>query len=138
MPDARTVLGFDYGVRRIGVAVGNTLTGTAQPLTVIANRGVDQRFDAIKKLLDEWRPQLCAVGVPVHPDGTPHQLTQQCRRFGNQLHGRFGVAVAWVDERYSSVAAAANETGAGLDADAACVILQQYLDEAATAAMETR
>jgi len=89
-------------------------------------------------LLAEWRPDALVVGLPMHPDGTPHEMTQQAKRFGNQLNGRFGLPVTWVDERYSSVEAEAglrerNVRGRAraemLDAEAARVILQQYLDQ---------
>ncbi len=129
-----TLLGFDYGEKRIGVALGNALTHSARPLTVIQNRNRDYRFEAVGALLREWQPDLLVVGLPTHPDGTPHVMTQLAKRFGNQLNGRFNLPVVWVDERYSSVDAEARlrERGEGLDeldAEAACVILQQYLDE---------
>jgi putative holliday junction resolvase len=129
-----TLLAFDYGEKRIGVALGNALTHSARPLTVIQNRNRDYRFEAVGALLREWQPDLLVVGLPSHPDGTPHAMTQLAKRFGNQLNGRFNLPVVWVDERYSSVDAEARlrERGDGLDeldAEAACVILQQYLDE---------
>ncbi|PLZ03218.1 Holliday junction resolvase RuvX [Burkholderia sp. WAC0059] len=129
-----TLLAFDYGEKRIGVALGNALTHSARPLTVVQNRSRDYRFETISSLLREWQPDLLVVGLPVHPDGTPHAMTQQAKRFGNQLNGRFGLPVVWVDERYSSVDAEARIRERGgdssqLDAEAACVILQQYLDE---------
>lgn len=129
-----TLLAFDYGEKRIGVALGNVLTRSARALTVIQNRSRDYRFEAVAALLREWQPDLLVVGLPSHPDGTPHVMTQLAKRFGNQLNGRFNLPVVWVDERYSSVDAEARlrERGdkkAQLDAEAACVILQQYLDE---------
>ncbi|HTH59882.1 MAG TPA: Holliday junction resolvase RuvX [Paraburkholderia sp.] len=129
-----TLLAFDYGERRIGVALGNALTHSARPLTVIPNRSRDYRFEAIAALLREWQPDHLIVGLPMHPDGTPHAMTQQAKRFGNQLNGRFNLPVTWIDERYSSVDAEARVRERGgdlgqLDAEAACVILQQYLDE---------
>ncbi|RQH08328.1 Holliday junction resolvase RuvX [Paraburkholderia dinghuensis] len=129
-----TLLAFDYGEKRIGVALGNVLTRSARPLTVIQNRSTGYRFEAIGVLLREWQPDLLVVGLPTHPDGTPHIMTQLAKRFGNQLNGRFNVPVVWVDERYSSVDAEARMRERGddmdqLDAEAACVILQQYLDE---------
>jgi putative holliday junction resolvase len=134
-----TLLAFDYGEKRIGVALGNVLTQSARPLTVIQNRSRDYRFEAVGALLREWQPDLLVVGLPSHPDGTPHAMTQLAKRFGNQLTGRFNLPVVWVDERYSSVDAEARlrERGDGLDeldAEAACVILQQYLDERSTPA----
>lgn len=132
-----TLLAFDYGEKRIGVALGNVLAHSARPLTVIQNRNRDYRFEAVGALLREWQPDLLVVGLPSHPDGTPHAMTQLAKRFGNQLNGRFNLPVVWVDERYSSVDAEARLRDRGdstdqLDAEAACVILQQYLDERST------
>ncbi|VVD95038.1 Holliday junction DNA helicase RuvA [Pandoraea morbifera] len=137
MAGSATVLAFDYGERRIGVAIGNLLLREARALTVVANLNRDVRFAEMGKLIAEWQPERIVVGLPCHPDGTPHEMTQQAKRFGNQLNGRFGVPVFWVDERYSSVAAAAALAEAGvkvsqktsLDAEAARIILQQYFDE---------
>ncbi len=129
-----TLMAFDYGEKRIGVAIGNTLTRSARALVVIQNLNREHRFKAVGELLAEWRPDALVVGLPMHPDGTPHDMTQQATRFGNQLNGRFGLPVSWVDERYSSVEAAAElRARAGradmLDAEAARVILQQYFDQ---------
>ena len=129
-----TLLAFDYGEKRIGVALGNALTRSARALTVIQNRNRDYRFEAVGELLREWQPDLLVVGLPSHPDGTPHAMTQLARRFGNQLNGRFNLPVVWVDERYSSVDAEARlrergERAEHVDAEAACVILQQCFDE---------
>jgi len=134
---AATLLAFDYGEKRIGVAVGNSLTKSARPLVVVQNRNRDFRFAELGKLIGEWQPDALVVGLPTHPDGTPHAMTQQAKRFGNQLNGRFNLPVSWVDERYSSVQAEAGvRSGAAradlLDAEAACIILQQYFEETAT------
>jgi len=136
MSSTDTLLAFDYGEKRIGVAVGNMLLKQAQALLIIENRNREYRFETIGKLLAEWRPQRLVVGLPVHPDGAPHAMTQLAKRFGNQLNGRFGLPVTWVDERYTTVAAAefaaesANKPAwRGLDAEAARIILQQYFDE---------
>ncbi|MEA3119808.1 MAG: putative pre6S rRNA nuclease [Paraburkholderia sp.] len=128
-----TLLAFDYGEKRIGVAIGNALTRQARALVIIANRNRDYRFEAIGKLIEEWKPDVLVVGLPSHPDGTPHEMTRMATRFGNQLNGRFNLPVSWVDERYSSVEAEAGlrERGAAvdmLDAEAARIILQQFLD----------
>lgn len=123
-----TLLGFDFGLQRIGVAVGNTLLRQAQPLTIVSAPTNEQKFSAIKSLIDEWQPALCIVGLPYHPDGAEHEMTVRCRRFANQLHGRFGVATVLVDERYSS-AVIAHQRGERIDAAAAAVILQQYFHE---------
>ncbi|MBC7500102.1 MAG: Holliday junction resolvase RuvX [Herminiimonas sp.] len=123
-----TVLGFDFGLQRIGVAVGNTLLQQAQPLTIVSAANNDLKFVAIKALIDQWQPARCIVGLPYHPDGAEHEMTVRCRRFANQLHGRFGVEIVLVDERYSS-AVIAQRRGERIDADAAAIILQQYFHE---------
>jgi putative Holliday junction resolvase len=123
-----TILGFDFGLKRIGVAVGNTILRQAQPLAIISAETNDAKFAAVAELLREWQPSLCVVGLPSHPDGAPHEMTQRCRRFANQLQGRYGVATALVDERYSS-AVLAKRQGERIDDQAAAIILQQYFDE---------
>jgi putative holliday junction resolvase len=134
-----TLLAFDYGEKRIGVAVGNTLTKNARALVVVENRGRDYRFEEVGKLLAEWKPNAVVVGMPMHPDGTLHEMSALAKRFGNQVNGRFNVPVEWIDERYSSVDAKADLRARGvrtnsrgrfdeIDAEAARVILQQYLD----------
>ncbi len=120
----QTILAFDYGEKRIGVAVGNTLTKTAEPLKIIQQQFQCERFKAIEQVIKEWQPQLLVVGLPKHPDGAEHNMTQKAKRFGNQLHGRFHREVVWVDERYTSVS-----IEGGNDALAAQLILQQYLQE---------
>ncbi len=123
----QTLLAFDYGRRRVGVACGNTLLRQASPLRTIALEG-DARFAQIRKLIDEWRPDALVVGVPFHPDGAEHEVTLQARRFARQLHGRFNLKVHEVDERYSSVEAERDDPD-DLDAASAAVILQQYFNE---------
>jgi putative Holliday junction resolvase len=123
-----TVLGFDFGLKRIGVAVGNTLLRQAQPLTVVSAATNDAKFAAIESLLREWEPARCVVGLPLHPDGAEHEMTVRCRRFANQLNGRFGVATVLVDERYSS-AVLSGRRGELIDAEAAAIILQQYFND---------
>lgn len=123
-----TILAFDFGLKRIGVAVGNSLLRTAQPLTVIHAATNDDKFEAIGALLAQWQPQRCVVGLPMHGDGTEHEMSARCRRFANQLHGRFGVSTVLVDERYSS-AVLEQKRGETIDAAAAAIILQQYFNE---------
>lgn len=124
-PRVRTYLAFDFGLKRVGVASGNTLTGTAQPLRTVAATG-DARFAAIARLVDEWRPDALVVGVPFHPDGAEHENTVRARRFARQLHGRLHLEVHEVDERYSTTEAHAQGAG-DLDAASAALILEQYL-----------
>lgn len=121
----RSFLAFDFGLRRVGVAGGNTVTRTAQPLHTIAVDG-NARFAAIERLIGEWRPDALVVGVPFHPDGAAHENTQRARRFGRQLHGRFRLPVHEVDERYSTTEALA-AGAADADAGAAAIILEQFL-----------
>lgn len=121
------VLGFDFGVKRIGIAMGNTLTGQAQPLTVIKAVDNATRFQVIGDLINEWKPARLVVGEPRHPDGAEHDMTMRSRRFANQLHGRFNLPVELVDERYSS-AVIPQKRGEVIDAKAAAIILQQYFD----------
>ena len=126
----QTLLAFDFGTRRVGVAAGNSLVGSAEPLTTIAATG-DARFAAIARLVAEWQPDALVVGVPFHPDGAEHETTRRARAFARQLHGRHRLPVHEVDERYSSVEAEAGGA-ADTDAAAAAVILRQYLDTLAT------
>lgn len=123
-----TLLAFDFGLKRIGVAIGNTLLRQAQPLTIISAATNDAKFAELGKLIAEWTPTRCIVGLPSHPDGTEHEMTVRCRRFANQLQGRFGVATVLVDERYSS-AVISQRRGELIDAAAAAIILQQYFDD---------
>lgn len=121
----RCFLAFDYGTRRVGVAVGNSLLRRAQPLKTLALQG-DARFAAIGALVHEWHPDALVVGVPFHPDGAEHDNTQRARRFGRQLHGRFRLPVQEVDERYTTTEALA-EGASDVDAASAALILDQFL-----------
>jgi putative Holliday junction resolvase len=136
-PDA-TVLAFDFGTQRIGVAVGNTLTCQAQPLATINDERADERFAAIGALVKEWQPATLVVGLPTHADGTEHEMTRRAQRFARQLEGRFRLPVAMVDERWTTEAAqsaldAAGSTGrkgrAARDQVAAQIILQSWFDD---------
>ena len=122
---ALSFLAFDYGTKRVGVATGNTLTCSAQPLRTVAAAG-EPRFAAIGKLIEEWQPSALVVGVPFHPDGAPHDNTDRARRFARQLHGRFGLPVHEVDERYTTTEAASGGAR-DLDAASAAIILNQFL-----------
>ena len=124
---ADTIFAFDFGVKRIGVAMGNTLIRQATPVKVITAIDNATRFAAIQTLLDQWQPTLLVVGLPMHPDGTPHDMTARARKFANQLHGRFNLPVELVDERYSSAVISARR-GEVIDDRAAAIILQQYFD----------
>jgi len=121
----RSFLAFDFGVKRVGVAGGNSLTRSASPLRTIAATG-DLRFAEIAALIAEWQPDALVVGVPLHPDGAPHENTERARRFARQLAGRYGLPVHEVDERYTTTEARA-DGARDLDAASAAIILEQYL-----------
>lgn len=138
-----TVLGFDFGLQRIGVAVGETATGTAHALQQIQGEANAPRFAAIEALIREWQPAHLVVGLPCHLDGSPHEMTARATRFAHQLHGRFarqyGVSVDFIDERLSSVLAEGKLREAGqrrwqqrkthLDAQSAAELVQTWLDQ---------
>ena len=129
MPEraSRTVLAFDFGLKRIGVAVGEPELRTAHPLPTIAAPG----FDSIGKLVAEWHPAQLVVGLPVAANGE-HPLARRVKRFARQLEGRFRLPVARVDERYTSVEAEARLRGTknkSVDSVAAQLILEQYFGE---------
>jgi putative Holliday junction resolvase len=133
-----TLLAFDFGTKRIGIAIGNTITITARPLTTINDEKNAVRFAAIGALLQEWQPSALVVGLPCNVDGTPHEMTALCRRFANRLKGRFNLPTLLVDERYTSAAASAALDEEGIhgrkqkvliDQYAAQQILQAYFDE---------
>ena len=130
-----TVLAFDFGTKRIGVAVGEFELAQAHPLATIRSERNDRRFAEIAALIDEWKPVRLVVGLPVALDGTPHAMTARCIRFANQLRGRFGLDVDYAEERLSSAEAEErlresgyNARGARehLDTLAAQIILQSY------------
>jgi putative holliday junction resolvase len=118
-------LSFDFSLKRIGVASGNSLTRSATPLRTLVVEG-DARFAAIGRLIDEWQPSALVIGVPFHPDGAAHDNTRRAQRFARQLAGRFGLPVHEVDERYTTVEAR-SQGAADADAAAAALILEQFL-----------
>ncbi|BDB25205.1 Holliday junction resolvase RuvX [Cupriavidus sp. P-10] len=130
LPRDGTVLAFDYGEKKIGVALGNFITREARALTILPNITVEGRFEAVGELIQAWNPVQLIVGMPVNPEGGEQPMMRLARRFGNQLNGRFNLPVEWVDERYSSRAASMAGARRGeLDAEAARIILQQYFDQ---------
>ena len=132
-----TLIGFDFGSRRIGVAVGETSTRIASPLGAIEGEANDARFDAIGRIVDEWHPAGFVVGLPRHADGSEHAVAKLAEKFARRLEARYGVPVAFVDETLTSADAEASlkrtRTRAGrksdVDALAAALILQSFLDE---------
>jgi putative Holliday junction resolvase len=135
MPDSETVMAFDFGEQRIGVAIGETLLGQARALATVAESANDRRFAAIGKLIAEWRPARLVVGLPRHLDDAEHEFAARCERFARQLEGRYRLPVEMADERYSSATAETQLSGdkrklkARLDAAAAAVILQAWFDQ---------
>jgi putative Holliday junction resolvase len=137
---AETLLAFDYGVRRVGVAVGESLVGSARalkPLVFASKVPTAQLLDAISALVDEWQPEKFVVGWPRHPDGAANEMTARCEKFSRQLAARFRRPVELVDERYSSVDARArlreqcmkkSQTEGALDSEAAAVLLERYFE----------
>ncbi len=119
-----TFLAFDFGAKRTGVAVGTRLMRSAQPLSSIQAVG-DAKFEQISKRIAEWQPDALVVGVPFHPDGASHENTLRARKFARQLHGRYGLKVFEVDERYSTTEALSNGAK-DADAASACIILEQF------------
>lgn len=135
---AGTVLAFDFGERRIGVAVGEIQLGTAHPLATIEAQSNDDRFARIEKLIVEWRPALFLVGLPLAMDGSEHAMTALARRFAQRLEGRYGIETRLVDERLTSVEAErqVREMGkdvrssrAKVDQLAARLILESYFNQ---------
>lgn len=132
-----TLLAFDFGMKRIGVAVGELRLGQARAVQTINTEANAARFAAIEKLIAEWQPTRLLVGQPLNEDGTPHEMTARCERFANQLRGRFALPVDQVDERFSSVVAEDELRMRGIDwrtsktlvdAEAARIILQSWMD----------
>ena len=130
----QTLLGFDFGKKRTGVAVGQGVTGTATALCTLTARQGAPDWNGISGLVDEWKPDALVVGLPRHADGTDADITRAARKFAQQLEARYRLPVHLIDERLSSQAATAlqqrdsRQSKAGLDAIAARIILQDWLD----------
>ena len=136
-PRQGTVLAFDFGEKRIGVAIGEHLLGIAHPLTTISAEANDERFRLIGDLIAQWQPVQLVAGLPLSLEGEEHEVTRLCRKFANRLNGRFNLPVALVDERLSSAEASQSLRESGisgrkqkpmLDQVAAQHILQSYFD----------
>lgn len=135
-PRPTQYLAFDFGLKRIGVAFGNSLTKTASGVAVVEAQNDEQRFQKIESLIREWQPEGLVVGIPRHSDGADNELTARCQRFARQLEGRFGLPCALVDERYTSAiietcmgGKAAREQKGRIDMGSACLILEQFFLE---------
>lgn len=130
---SQTLLGFDYGRLRTGVAVGQTLTATASALVTLTARNNKPDWDGIDKLIKEWQPDGLVIGVPLHMDGTEQEMTKAAQKFGRQLKARYNLPVYEADERLSSAEAEQNlgsgQDKAAIDREAARLILQAWLNE---------
>ena len=133
-----TIIAIDFGLRNIGVAVGNTLSLTSRPLTILQARDGVPDWDALSSIFDEWRPDRILVGNPLNMDDSESDMGRQAARFARRLEGRFGLTVTLVDERLSSREAKANALAAGhrgdfastpVDDEAAAVILSTWLHQ---------
>lgn len=132
-----TYLGFDYGTRRIGIAVGNTVSGSASALDTVLVKNEQPDWQHITRLIEEWQPDALIVGWPIQMDESDNPVTPKARRFGNRLHGRYHIPVHHIDERLSSYMALSEISEAGyngrrskglVDSYAAREILQTFLN----------
>ncbi|WP_028117533.1 Holliday junction resolvase RuvX [Ferrimonas senticii] len=132
-----TILAFDFGTKSIGVAVGQSITGTARPLVGIKARDGIPNWDQIAALIKEWQPDQLVVGLPLNMDGTEQEVTRLAQKFANRLHGRFGVKTVTHDERLTTIDARADLFARGgyrslskgaVDAQSAAVILESYFE----------
>lgn len=133
----RTLLSFDFGMKSIGVAVGQEITGTASPLDALKARDGIPDWDRVAAIYDEWRPHLVIVGLPLNMDGTEQQVTFSARKFANRLHAKFKTPVETSDERLTTVDAKARLFELGgyrklekqkIDSASACLILQSWIE----------
>ena len=134
---SRTLFGFDYGTKSIGVAIGQEITGTARPLLALKATDGVPNWEQIEALLKEWQPALLVVGLPLNMDGTEQDISRRARKFANRLHGRFGIAVELQDERLTTTDARARLFDAGgykalgkdaVDAVSAQLILESWME----------
>ena len=135
MPEVKTVLGFDFGTHKIGIAAGQTLTGTANPLTTLSYKQNKPDWEAIEKVIADWKPDTLIVGLPFQMDDKEAEIANRAKRFARQLHGRFKLPVDMIDERLTSHEAS-NRLGkkAGknvtlVDSMAAKLILETWLNQ---------
>ena len=134
----RTVLAFDFGLRQIGIAVGNTALKTAQPLAIVSAKNGKPDWQALEKVVQEWLPDLLVVGDPLNMDGSAGEMSERARKFARRMHGRWGTAFEMADERLSSFEAKQDMRELGhrgdykdkpIDSYAAELILQTWFRE---------
>ncbi|MGL5420590.1 MAG: Holliday junction resolvase RuvX [Plesiomonas shigelloides] len=135
---SRTMMAFDFGTKSIGVAIGQEITATARPIASLKARDGMPDWEQLQKLLNEWKPDLVVVGLPLNMDGTEQPVTACARKFANRLQGRFGQKVVLHDERLSTVEARSHLFASGgfraldkgrVDAASACVILESWFEQ---------
>ncbi|WP_028357165.1 Holliday junction resolvase RuvX [Brackiella oedipodis] len=125
----QTFLAFDFGLKKIGVAIGDSILKEARPLKVLKSETKARRLQLVEQELQTWQPDLVIVGLPLDAEGKEQLTTRQAQRFANQIQGRFDYPVQMVDERYSSLQAQTIQGYKNVDdAAAAAIILQRYLD----------
>lgn len=120
-------MAFDFGTTKIGVAVGQKITGTATPVAVVKARDGIPQWLVIDRLVEEWQPTVLVVGLPINMDGTESDMSKAATRFSRRLHGRYGISIELMDERLSTFEAREFETPDQLDAIAAKLILETWL-----------
>ena len=130
----QTVLGFDFGMRRIGIAIGNTQIRNARPLTVLNATDGIPNWEIIQQLIDQWQVTHLVVGLPYHVDGTDQEITKAAKKFSRRLHAKFKLPVSLVDERYSTKIAKSSDAfktnkKASIDSHAAAIILEAWLND---------
>lgn len=137
-PGQRTILGFDFGKKYIGVAVGQEITGSASPLGSIKAIDGIPHWDTLTNFISEWQPDLIVVGLPLNMDGTEQQLTKDAKKFGNRIAGRFGLKVEFQDERLTTADAKEQLFSRGgyknlkkdnIDAESARLIIESYFEQ---------
>lgn len=129
MPEQSILLGFDFGMRKIGVAVGQMITRTANPLTMLKAEDGIPHWELVRELIKIWDIDAIVVGIPLNMDGSTQPLTFAARKFARRLHARFGLPVYTVDERLTTIAAKRTKNVTQLDSYAAKLILEQWLGE---------
>ncbi|RLA04991.1 MAG: Holliday junction resolvase RuvX [Gammaproteobacteria bacterium] len=138
MGSSKCIVAFDYGEKRIGVAIGQSITETANPLKALNANSGQPNWQEVEKILKEWQPDFLVVGLPLNMDGTEQLLTKRATKFSNRLEGRFGIKVKMMDERLTSVEAREQLFSSSgykglqknsIDSQAACLILESWFHE---------
>lgn len=137
MSSEKNILGFDFGMKSIGVAVGHQLTNTARGIEALTARDGIPDWEVIAKIVAEWQPGLIVVGLPLNMDGTEQLMTAAARKFGNRMNNRFNIPVVWQDERLTTFEALGqmgirskmqSDKRSDVDKLSAQIILQSWLD----------